>query len=211
MVTQPEATYTFGTFQLDPGRHLPLRNGEPVPLPPKVFAVLQTLVEAEGRLVAKEALLQAVWADSFVEEGTLKQHISILRRALKDDENGEHYIETIPKLGYRFAADVRRASIESSAGAAVHRRRPLAVALAVAVTLVLAAAAGPRLFRHTAAAIDRDADALPRRLTFNVATDFQPDWSPDGRKIAFMSSRDGKPEIYVMDADGSHVTNLTRH
>jgi len=118
MVARPEPVYVFGIFQLDPGRHLLLRNGEPVSLPPKASAVLQLLVEAGGRLMSKEELLHAIWADSFVDEGTLKQHISILRRALGDDDR---YIETVPKLGYRFVAalmsavrrDARRRSCSS--------------------------------------------------------------------------------------------------
>jgi Tol biopolymer transport system component len=47
------------------------------------------------------------------------------------------------------------------------------------------------------------------RLTYNNTNDFKPTWSPDGQKLAFVSERDGNMEIYLMDADGSHIRRLT--
>lgn len=84
-----------------------LHKGEALPLTPKVFDVLAVLVENSGHLLEREELLSAVWADSFVEEANITVSISALRKALGEDENGNKYIETVPKRGYRFIADVK--------------------------------------------------------------------------------------------------------
>jgi len=99
--------YEFGEFRLDVADRV-LRHGEKlVPLTPKVFETLLVLVRCGGHLVKKDELLKQVWADAFVEEANLARNIWMLRKALGDDE-GEHcYIETVPKLGYRFVAPVR--------------------------------------------------------------------------------------------------------
>ena len=65
------------------------------------------LVENRGRLLGKDELLRKVWPGTFVEESNLAQHISILRKALRDGEDGFQYIETVPRYGYRFIAEVR--------------------------------------------------------------------------------------------------------
>ncbi len=110
--------YQFGPFRLDAAERLLLRDGEAVPLPPKAFDVLLALVEQQGHLLEKEALLRRVWPDSFVEENNLADNISRLRKALGDGENGQKFIETVPKHGYRFIASVRELNVESAASAA---------------------------------------------------------------------------------------------
>jgi DNA-binding winged helix-turn-helix (wHTH) protein len=89
------------------------RDGEPVAVPPKVFDTLLALLEAEGRLVQKDALMKRVWADTFVEEVNLARNVSILRKILGERAPGEPYIETLPTRGYRFAAPIVRASIDA--------------------------------------------------------------------------------------------------
>jgi TolB-like protein/DNA-binding winged helix-turn-helix (wHTH) protein len=99
--------YEFGEFRLDAQGHLLLRHGKPVPLTPKAVDLLVALVEAGGSPVAKEDLLQKVWADATVEEGSLTSHISLLRKALGESADDRQFIETLPKRGYRFAAPIR--------------------------------------------------------------------------------------------------------
>lgn len=109
---KPEQLYEFGVFRLDPGERLLLRAGEPVPLTPKAFDVLLVLVKEAGHLLEKEALMKAVWPDSFVEENNLADNIFRLRKALSDGEDGQRFIETVPKRGYRFVADVKETNRE---------------------------------------------------------------------------------------------------
>ena len=81
-------------------------------LTPKVFDVLVMLVNNSGRLVEREELMRVVWADSYVEESNLTVSISALRKVLAEQTDGRHYIETVPKRGYRFVADVRAVGAE---------------------------------------------------------------------------------------------------
>src|SRR5215510_8854149 len=97
----------FGPFRLDKNKHRLLRDGEPVHLSPKALQALVVLVENAGKLMEREALIQAVWADTFVEDANLTVAISHLRRALGQDGETAEYIETIPRVGYRFVAEVR--------------------------------------------------------------------------------------------------------
>jgi len=101
--------YEFEGFQLDIQQRLLLSGAErrPVPLPPKIFDTLLYLVERRGELLDKSTLLKAIWPNVVVEENSLNQNVSSLRRAL-GEKTGEHrFIVTEPGRGYRFVADVR--------------------------------------------------------------------------------------------------------
>ena len=96
----------FGAFTLDVSERLLLRGGQPVPLAPKAFDVLAALAARHGHLVTKDELLKEVWPDTFVEESNLAYHVFALRRALGEADDGQKYVETVPKKGYRFVAVV---------------------------------------------------------------------------------------------------------
>ena len=98
--------YEFGPFRLEPAEHLLLRDGQVIPLAPKVFDTLLVLVQNSGHLVDKDELLRRVWPDTFVEEGNLTKNIFALRKILEGGRENEKFIETIPKRGYRFVAPV---------------------------------------------------------------------------------------------------------
>lgn len=98
--------YVFDQYRLDAEGHLLFRNGARIVLAPKAVDLLIALVEAQGRTVAKEELLQRVWPHAVVEEGSLASHISLLRKALRGGDAAQDLIETIPKRGYRFIGSV---------------------------------------------------------------------------------------------------------
>lgn len=98
--------YSFGPYQLDPVRRVLLCSGKMVPIAPKAFEMLLLLVENNGRVLGKQELLEYLWPGSIVEEANLSQTIYLLRRALTQNSDGQQFIETIPKLGYRFVAEV---------------------------------------------------------------------------------------------------------
>lgn len=171
MSKSPQHSYEFGSFVLDARTGRLLRGDQHVPLTKKEFELLVVLVESGGGLLSKDELMEALWPDTNVGEATLTQNISTLRKAL-----GSGYIETEPKRGYRFVAEVRlerrtRTHIvteevfgddERARGAALavrhspaaaaeprraRRRPPLALALIVAALCVATAAAGSGVYR----------------------------------------------------------------
>ncbi|MGI8787307.1 MAG: winged helix-turn-helix domain-containing protein, partial [Pyrinomonadaceae bacterium] len=107
---QPEARYfyEFGTFRLDASEKTLLRDGEVVPLAPKVFDMLEVFVRNAGRLIEKDELMRLIWQDRFVEEGNLAFNVKVLRRALGDSASEPRFIETVLRRGYRFIAEVRK-------------------------------------------------------------------------------------------------------
>ena len=113
MSRQLNGLYEFGAFRLDAAERILLRHGKPILLTPKAFDMLLALVQNRGHLVEKDHLMKLVWAEAFVEEANLARHIWALRKALREDEGGHGYIETVPKLGYRFVAQVRELSDEA--------------------------------------------------------------------------------------------------
>src|SRR5229473_789997 len=98
----------FGPYSLDPDNRILSRQGVAIHLPGKAFDLLALLAENQGRLLDKDELLEKLWPGTFVEEGNLAQHISTLRRALEGQggKNGQTFIETVPRRGYRFIAEV---------------------------------------------------------------------------------------------------------
>ncbi|MEK6283310.1 MAG: alpha/beta fold hydrolase [Acidobacteriota bacterium] len=100
---QAKRFYVFGVFRIDANERVLLNEKGSVPLTPKAFDLLLFLVENSGHILDKEELMKEVWPDSFVEENNLAQNISTLRKVLG---GGAKFIETVPKRGYRFAADV---------------------------------------------------------------------------------------------------------
>ncbi|HMI51681.1 MAG TPA: winged helix-turn-helix domain-containing protein [Candidatus Saccharimonadales bacterium] len=99
--------YEFGRFRFDPADHSLSSGGRTVSLTPKILEILLVLVQNGNRLTTKEELMQRVWPDSFVEEANLTVNISALRKLLGATPDGQQYIETLPKRGYRFVAPVR--------------------------------------------------------------------------------------------------------
>ncbi len=104
--------YDFDDYRLDLTNFQLLENGESISLTQKSFELLHFLLENRGRILKKEELLDALWEGNFVEEANLTQHIYMLRKALKQQERKKLYIETIPKNGYRFLAQVDELYIE---------------------------------------------------------------------------------------------------
>ena len=210
----PDAeSYEFDSFRLDPAEHRLLRDGEPVALEPKVLETLLVLVRRHGSLVAKEELMQAVWPDSFVEESNLTRNISVLRKAL----GGSHFIETVPKRGYRFVGDVRAVSelqteviLQSSRVTVVveeeeesgWRRRALgavarhktAVALALALVIVAAAAASLRSSQLSGQTVDSFA-VLP---FVNAGTNPETEYLSDGITDSLIDRLSQAPGLRVM-------------
>jgi len=108
-------SYTFDRFRLDLRGGELLRDNLGVALEPKVFALLSYLVTQRGRLVGRRELLDAIWPDAHVTDASLSQAVASLRTALGDDPRNPRYIDTLPRRGYKFIAEVKEES-ETIAG-----------------------------------------------------------------------------------------------
>lgn len=103
----PHQLFEFGTYRLDAALSRLERAGTTIPLPPKAFDLLRLLAENTDRVMSKKELMEVLWPNTFVEDANLTQHIYTLRKALGDQPNGQPYIETVARRGYRLAAEVR--------------------------------------------------------------------------------------------------------
>jgi TolB-like protein/Tfp pilus assembly protein PilF len=98
--------YDFDNFRLDANERVLLRQGELVPLTPRVFDTLLCLVRHHGKVLRKDELMAEIWPDAVVEENNLNQNVSTLRRVFRESRGENRYIVTVPGRGYRFAAPV---------------------------------------------------------------------------------------------------------
>src|ERR1035441_1895872 len=137
----PARSHRFGPFRFDPVERLLSRDGEPVPLMPKTIATLAVLLERRGQVVEKAELMKLVWPDCVVEEVGLARNISLLRQALGSD--GEAYVETVPRRGYRFTAGEDEATGQLPAV----KRRPILPLVAGVGALLLAAFVSWRFYQ----------------------------------------------------------------
>jgi DNA-binding winged helix-turn-helix (wHTH) protein len=194
----------FGPFRFEPAEHRLLRDGQPVALPPKAFELLATLVARAGHLVTKEDLLKDLWPDTFVEEANLSYTISLLRKALADDETPYRYIQTVPRRGYRFIGHITDGALETHTSAAF-RRRVGAVAIAAVVLVISAATWLANGFRRQGLS--------PRIVPLTTLAGYErsPTLSPDSEQVAFAWDGDKQDnvDIYVKFIGSSEVRRLT--
>jgi DNA-binding winged helix-turn-helix (wHTH) protein len=106
---------SFGPFSIDIVRRVVTKNGKPLRMTIKCVELLVAFVRNPGKTLSKEFLIEAAWHDTPASDATLAQHIFLLRRALQSD--GPEFIETVPQVGYRFAADVSGAIEDVGAAA----------------------------------------------------------------------------------------------
>jgi Tol biopolymer transport system component/DNA-binding winged helix-turn-helix (wHTH) protein len=208
--SSPGPRWHFGDFVADPFNRTLREGSARVPLTPKTFDVLMTLLEFHGQLVEKEKLIAQIWPDTVVEENNLARHISTLRKVLRDHGPEHRFIATVPGRGYRFISPVRQTERGDSVSAA--EQKPAAIdapapllrprrewhytAALLLLTAGIAIAGGVFFFRRPAVA----AESAPRRLrqlTFDSGLQSQPAWSPNGQRIAYASDRSGNFDIWT--------------
>jgi DNA-binding winged helix-turn-helix (wHTH) protein/TolB-like protein len=160
----------FGPYRLEVDLGRLLRDDQPVPLTPKAFDVLLALIDRRDRVVDKAELMQVVWPDSFVEEANLSQTIFVLRKTLGEQPDGQRFIETVPRRGYRFAAEVQEGAGAAGLGVSHepgHGWRTRRWAALVAAVFIAVAAAAWRL------AVNVPASGVPDEKTRIVVLPFE--------------------------------------
>jgi DNA-binding winged helix-turn-helix (wHTH) protein/Tol biopolymer transport system component len=212
----------FGPYRIDREQKLLFSATGVVPLAPKTFETLLVLVENHDRVVTKEALLQRVWPDTFVEEGSLARNVSILRKALGKEADDQTFIETVPKRGYRFVAAVRQSPRVVPIDAAPPTTpavtnpdqmptRPLGLGAGLSISLAAIGAIG--LFALRSPAItpsDEPGEASVEELKISaVTTSGYPEMaaiSADGKFVAY--AEEGATRT---DAPSLRIRQITTH
>jgi Tol biopolymer transport system component/DNA-binding winged helix-turn-helix (wHTH) protein len=197
-----------------PSRRELAQDGSPVPLAPKAFDLLLMLVEERHRVVSKSELMDRLWPDTAVEEAGLTQLVFLVRRALSRNDDGERFIATVPRRGYRFVADVE-ALDETPAPvaepAAIPRRSArLSTVALIALAGVLAALAALRWLTG-----GTPPDAVPHqyvKLTSSSGVNLWPSVSPDGKWVLYTATKsygDEPEQIYLQAIGGLSPVCLT--
>jgi Tol biopolymer transport system component/DNA-binding winged helix-turn-helix (wHTH) protein len=221
--------YEFGKFVLDPQDKTIFVEGKPVHLPPKEFDTLVLLVEHNGRALTKEEMMNALWHGTFVEEGNIATYISRLRKIFNAD--GEQFIQTVPKHGYRFAADLRKTTYTYDEPLVLEKRtvqsltltvedeleRPLSLPpagrprhrwllLALPIMALIGLVSLGWYFGQTeTAAVD---PYEPVRLTDDPNDDTGPRWTADGRIRFTRIHPNNRHLTMIMNADGSGQSEI---
>ncbi len=210
----PKSTqfYDFANFRLDVSQKVLLRDSKPVPLTPKVFDTLEIFLDNAGLLLEKDELMQRIWQDRFVEESNLTSNIKMLRKALGDDAAHPQFIETVPRRGYRFIAEVhssdRFAPADDRAKNAADARAPKPYIL-----LAIAAVSLVSLFGIAFVWIGGKADAFKSRqpkftrlTTSGKVTNAAV--LPDGRQLLFSQKEGAGEGLYLRQLDTGTQTEI---
>ncbi len=207
----PGAPYRFDRFVLDVLNLRLTANGEICPLEPKSFRLLQFLIENRHRAVPKEELLTVVWEGVAVSDNALTRAVAQIRKALDDDPKQPRFIETIPTVGYRFAAAVQTdpapAPVVAQPPAAPPQRRHSRFALwGLAAAALLATAAGAVRYLRT-----DPPPSPPVPFTSYPGTEVNPTFSPDGNQIAFAwnGPKGDNFDIYIKAVGSENPLRLT--
>ena len=217
----------FGVFEVDLAAGEIRKAGMRLKLAPQPFQVLQVLLQNPQQVVTREELRERVWPDNtFVDyELALKKVINRLREVLGDSAENPHFIETIPRRGYRFIAPIQGNELGRSGNGAQQelaenlsepnqmRARHVRSASfayfagAVSVALVLAVALFLHYWNRSSAALRQ---RTLTRITLDPGLQIGATWSPDGRFIAYSSNRGGKFDIWVQQISGGSPIQVTK-
>lgn len=199
----------FGEFGLDLKEKALRRNGERLPINPKTFQLLVTLLEDPGHLVEKERLMRTLWPDSFVEDANLAFTVSLLRKALGDDAQNPTFIETVPRRGYRFVGDVRESAngngsvkIESTAGERKENRsyRFPRLYLQALALLMIGAVAGGLWYAASGNPVDEAPILSARFNSENLSTDGNVGdavISSNGKNVVYTTGLKGRQSVWL--------------
>ena len=209
---EPGSVATFRPFRYDFDAERLWRGDHEVSLPPRGHAVLRVLLDRPGRLVDKRAFLDEVWAGTFVTDQSLSEAVRLVRRALADGEGGRHYIQTVPRRGYRFDAAV---VFDTGVPTAAHDVRPgpsLRTFVAAGLLLLIVGGAVVTLLRpHAVPTSPRTSFVLDLNEAGRLELKGQPSVavSPDGRLLAFVAERSGVRRVFLRPLDRSAATPVT--
>jgi len=224
---------SFGEFQVNLESNELLRSGLRVPIQDQPLRVLRLLLEAEGKVVRREQLRTTLWPeDTFVDfEHGVNTAVKKLRQALEDSAERPNYVETLPKVGYRFIPVVEWVSRNGSRPEVVETETPEPVvappqsvdqqvpgsssrwrfAAILFGALLLLAIAG-YLRQSPSEGHSDELSVVP--LTTFPGLEVAPDFSPDGNQVVFSwfgYEKDFQFDLYIKQVGQERVVQLTHH
>jgi eukaryotic-like serine/threonine-protein kinase len=214
MIQKTVCEYRFGEFSLDKARRVLLKNDEPVPLTPKAFDTLLVLVREHGHVVEKEELLKEVWPDTFVGEATLAQNIFTLRKALGQKNGSNPFIETVPRHGYRFTADVTSVAEEdqkivdvSNISLVLKKTRLIATFAAIAIACTLIALVAVKLRNRRTVSPLTSGPLQVKRLTNNGHV-VRATLSQNKQYVAYATEDNEKQSLWLKQVDATNDVQI---
>jgi Tol biopolymer transport system component/DNA-binding winged helix-turn-helix (wHTH) protein len=205
---------SFGIFEVDMLAGELRKAGLKLKLTGQPLQVLAILLERPGDVVTRDELQKRLWPDTFVDiDHNLNTAINKIREALGDSAESPHWIETLPRRGYRFIGpvenkpDIHPPTPPGTDTRLARRTGTLQLALLFAACVLLA---GVGWFVHK---WQRPASTVQRaltRVTFDQGLQFGATWSPDGRFVAYSSDRAGKFDIWVRQVSGGDPVQITK-
>jgi Tol biopolymer transport system component/DNA-binding winged helix-turn-helix (wHTH) protein len=199
--------YRFADILVDVSAMRLERCGQEVALEPKLFRLLEFLIDNRERVLGKEEIFRVVWDGTAVSDNALTRAVAQVRKVLEDDPRSPRYIETVPTVGYRFIGDLIPEKQEASVPSESKPKRiPTALWVGFGLAILLAAIFTVRRMQKTPVATEA---LTPVPLTTYRGSENAPSFSPDGSQVAFewSGARDEKFEIYVT-VPGSNATPL---
>ncbi len=208
--------YKFADVAVDAADFRVRRSGETQKITPRAFEVLLYLIEQRGRTVEKQEIFEQIWRESFVSDNALTRIVKEIRQVIGDEASAPRFIETVPKRGYRFIAEVEETTISKKVSATETEQNETPAADETAddppkhfaasnrsiyktgaVILIIGAVVllgGWLLFKNPAGA---PLVARTSQITRWSGLDNFPAISADGNSLAFSSDQSGSFEIYV--------------
>jgi Tol biopolymer transport system component/DNA-binding winged helix-turn-helix (wHTH) protein len=230
MQSDENRVFRFGEFTLDADKHCLLRNGSEIHLTPRSFQTLLFLLQRRGRAVTKQELLDELWGDAFVTDNVLTRCIREIRESLSDDAREPRFIRTLPRVGYKFIADVEERpesfaersqlavliseetveldqpeageAMETGSGSRT-RRSAFILPLIGAAALLAAGALAWKVFSPA------DSPPSQRLVSTFAGAHSQASFSPDGSMIAFISDASGTAQVWVKHVDHGDPVQIT--
>jgi len=207
---EDQRVFVFSDFCLDPTNETLRKGGVLIPLTPKAFETLTLLVENCGEIVTRDQLIERIWHGRFVEDGNISFNVKVIRKALNDDARSPKFIETLPRKGYRFIAQVEESRIKVKTSNRQARRQML-VPYFVTAVILFAVAASFALYRFGR----QGNDQLPLLATqFNsirlsdTGRTLHSTISTDGRFVAFVSEVNNKQSLRLRQLENGNNTQI---
>ena len=216
----------FGAFEADVQTGELRKDGVKLKFGGQPFQVLAILLEFPGEVVTREELQKRLWPDTFVDvERNLNTAINKIREVLGDSADRPHFVETLPRRGYRFIAPVEESGLSTSedrsswpvlpaeearsSASRKPRERPRIIRTGALLAGVVLLSTVTFFIYENFQSPSLSQRALTR-LTFDDGLQIGATWSPDGRFIAYSSNRGGKFDVWVQQVSGGDPIQVTK-